>query len=221
MRAKIPDLAMALEGRFGDHRALMCRLHLDHIGHLEAMLTRLDARVEAMMIPFRAARDLLTTAPGIGPLSAAAVISEIGADVREYFPDDAHLASWTGLCPGTCESAGKRRSGKRRKGNQHLQSILVECAWAAVRHDGYLKSLYHRHVMKWGGYRSQLAKKKAIIVVAHALVVIIWHILATGTPYHELGAGYFTRRLDPDRETRRLIARLEALGHTVTLQPAA
>jgi transposase len=221
MRAKIPDLAMALEGRFGDHHALMCRLHLDHIDHLEAMLTRLDAQIEAMMTPFRAARDLLTTAPGIGPLSAAAVISEIGADVREYFPGDARLASWTGLCPGNHEPAGKRRSGKRRKGNQHLQSILVECAWAAVRHDGYLKSLYHRHVMKWGGYRSQLAKKKAIIVVAHALVVIIWHILATGTPCHELGAGYFTRRQDPDRETRRLTARLEAPGHTVTLQPAA
>jgi transposase len=75
--------------------------------------------------------------------------------------------------------------------------------------------------MKWGGYRSQTAKNKAIIVVAHALIVIIWHILATGKPYHELGADYFTRRLDPDRETRRLIARLEALGHTVTLQPAA
>ena len=221
MRAKIPDLAMALEGRFGDHHALMCRLHLDHIDHLEAMLARLDAQVEAMMTPFRAARDLLTTVPGIGPLSAAAVISEIGADVREYFPDDARLASWTGLCPGNHESAGKRRSGNRRKGNQHLQSILVECAWAAVRHDGYLKSLYHRHVMKWGGYRSQIAKKKAIIVVAHALIVIIWHILATGKPYHELGADYFTRRLDPDRETRRLITRLEAPGHTVTLQPAA
>jgi transposase len=150
MRAKIPDLAMALEGRFGDHHALMCRLHLDHTGHLEAMLTRLDAPIEAMMTPFRAARDLLTTAPGIGPLSAAAVISEIGADVREYFPGDARLASWTGLCPGNHEPAGKRRSGKRRKGNQHLQSILVECAWAAVRHDGYLKSLYHRHVMKLG-----------------------------------------------------------------------
>jgi hypothetical protein len=86
------------------------------------------------------------------------VISEIGADVTEYFPGDAHLASWPGLCPGTCESAGKRR-----KGNQHLQSILVECAWSAVRQDGYLKSLYHRHVMKWGGYRSQAAKKKAIV----------------------------------------------------------
>jgi len=173
MRAKIPDLSMALEGRFGDHHALMCRLHLDHIDHLEAMLARLDAQIEAMMTPFRAARDLLTTAPGIGALSAAAVISEIGITVTEFFPDDAHLASWTGLCPGNRESAGRHRPTRRRKGNQHLQSILVECAWSAVRHDGYLKSLYHRHVMKWGGYRSQTAKKKAIIVVAHALVVII------------------------------------------------
>jgi transposase len=221
MRSKIPDLSMALEGRFGDHHALMCRLHLDHIGHLDAMIAALDAQIEAMMEPFRARRDLLTTIPGIGPLAAAAVISEIGADVREYFPDAAHLASWAGLCPGNHESAGKRHSGRRRHGNQHLQPVLVESAWAAVRHEGYLKSLYHRHVMKWGGYRSQIAKKKAIIVVAHALLVIIWHVLATGQPYDELGEDYFTRRLDPERETRRLIAKLEALGHTVSLQPAA
>jgi transposase len=221
MRPKIPDLARALEGRFGEHHALMCRLHLDHIDHLEAMIAKLDAQIEAMMAPFCAARDLLTTIPGIGPLAAAAVISETGADIREFFPDAAHLASWAGMCPGNHESAGKHRPGKRRKGNQHLQPVLVECAWAAARHPGYLKSLYHRHVMKWGGYRSQLAKKKAIIVVAHALLVIIWHVLATGKPYDELGEDYFTRRLDPERETRRLIARLEALGHAVTLEPAA
>jgi transposase len=222
MRAKIPDLARALEGRFGDHHALMCRLHLDHIDHLDAVIIRLDAQIEAMMVPFRAARDLLTTTPGIGALAAAGVISEIGADPAAFFPTAPHLASWAGLCPGNHESAGKRRHhGRRRHGNQHLQSLLAECAWSAVRHDGYLKSLYHRHVMKWGGYRSPTAKKKAVIVVAHALLVIIWHILATGKPYHELGAGYFTTRLDPERETRRLIAKLEALGHQVTLQPAA
>jgi transposase len=221
MRAKIGDLMLALEGRFGDHHALMCRLHLDHIGHLDEMIAKLDAQIEVMMVPFRAQRDLLTTAPGIGPLAAAGVISEIGTDVTGFFPGAAHLASWAGLCPGNHESAGKRHSGRRRHGNQHLQSLLVECAWAAVRHDGYLKSLYHRHVMKWGGYRSPTAKKKAIIVVAHALIVIIWHILATGKPYHELGADYFTTRLDPERETRRLIAKLEALGHQVSLQPAA
>lgn len=173
------------------------------------------------MQPFRDARDLLITIPGIAALSAAAVISEIGTDVRGFFPDAAHLASWAGLCPGNHESAGKRHSGKRRKGNQHLQPVLVECAWAAVRHDGYLKALYHRHVMKWGGYRSSIAKSKAIIVVAHAILVIIWHVLATGKPYDELGADYFTRRLDPERETARLIARLEALGKRVTLEDAA
>jgi transposase len=221
MRAKIPDLALALEGRFGDHHALMCRLHLDHIDHLDEMITRLDAQIESMMVPFRAARDLLTTVPGIGPLAAAGVISEIGAGPAAFFATAPHLASWTGLCPGNHESAGKRHSGRRRPGNPHLQSLLAECAWSAVRHDGYLKSLYHRHVMKWGGYRSPTAKKKAIIVVAHAMIVIIWHILATAKPYHELGAGYFTTRLDPERETRRLIAKLEALGHQVTLQPAA
>src|ERR1022692_3046971 len=116
---------------------------------------------------------------------------------------------------------GKRSSGKRRHGNPRLQAVLVEAAWSAVRHEGYLKSLCHRHVMKWGGYRSPTAKKKAIIVVAHALLVIIWHVLATCRPCSDLGADYFTRRLDPDRETRRLIARLEALGHQVSLQPAA
>jgi transposase len=125
------------------------------------------------------------------------------------------------MCPGNHESAGKHRPVKRRKGNQHLQPVLVECAWAAARHDGYLKSLYHWHVMKWGGYRSQLAKKKAIIVVAHAILVIIWHVLATGKPYDELGEDYFTRRADPERETRRLVQKLEALGHTVTLEAAA
>jgi len=221
MRSKIADLSMALEGRFGDHHAMLCRLHLDHLDHLDGMLAQLDTQIQAMMQPFHAARDLLITIPGIGPLSAAAIISETGADIAQYFPDAAHLASWAGLCPGNHESAGKHRVGRRRPGNKHLQPVLVECAWAAVRHEGYLKSLYHRHVMKWGGYRSSIAKNKAIIVVAHAILVIIWHVLATGKPYGELGADYFTRRLDPERETRRLIARLLALGHTVTLDPAA
>jgi transposase len=173
MRAKIADLSMALEGRFGDHHALMCRLHLGHIDHLEAAIARLDARIEQMMEPFQSRRDLLATIPGIGRHAAAAVISEIGVAVQEFFPDDAHLASWTGLCPGNHQSAGKRRSGKPRPGNTHLQTLLVECAWSAVRHDGYLKSLYHRHVMKNGGYRSTTAKKKAIVVAAHAMIVII------------------------------------------------
>jgi transposase len=221
MRSKIPDLSMALEGRFGDHHALMCRLHLDHIDYLDKTLKALDARIEAMMQPFRAARDLLITIPGIGALSAAAVISEIGADVRAYFPTAAHLASWAGLCPGNHESAGKRSSGRRRHGNKHLQPVLVEIAWAAVRHEGYLKSLYRRHVMRNGGYRSSIARNKAIITVAHAILVIIWHVPATGRDYQDLGPDYFDRRADPARETARLIAKLEALGKRVIIEDTA
>jgi transposase len=221
MRSKIADLSMALEGRFDDHHALLCRLHLDHLDHLEAMIARLDTRIELMMEPFRAARDLLTTIDGIGPLASAAVISEISPGVREFFPSAAQLASWTGLCPANNESAGKHRRGRRRHGNAHLQSLLVECAWSAVRHDGYLKSLYHRHVIKYGGYRSDLARKKAIVVVAHALIIIIWHVLATGKPYDELGADYFTRRQDPDKEIARLTARIEELRKRVPGKDAA
>jgi len=221
MRPKVPDLSMALEGRLGDHRAMLCRLRLDRLDHLDGMTGRLDAQVDKVMRPFRAARELLVAIPGIGPLSAAAVISGIGADVRAFFPDAARLASWAGACPGNHESAGKRLPGKRRQGSKHLQPVLVECAWAAARHEGYLKSLCRRHVMKWGGCRSGIAKDKAIMVVAHAILVITWHVLATGKPYRELGAGYFTRRMDPEREARRLIAKLEALGHQVTIGDAA
>ena len=221
MRAKIAGLSQALEGRFGDHHALMCRLHLEHIDHLDDMIARLDAQVEAMMIPFARQRDLLATIPGLGPVSAAAILSEIGATPGEFFTSDAHLASWAGVCPGNHQSAGKRKHGKPRKGNQHLQPLLVEAAWSAVHTDTRLKARYHRLVLRFGGYHNPAAKKKAIIAVAHTLLVIIWHVLATGTPYTDLGADFYTRRADPGKETRRLIARLEALGHRVSLTPAA
>ena len=125
MRSKIGDLSHALEGRFDDHHA--------HIAHLNEMIAKLDAQVEAMMVPFARQRDLLTTIPGIGQVAAAAIISEIGTTPEEFFATAAHLASWAGLCPGNHESAGKRKHGKPRKGSQHLQPLLVECAWSTVR----------------------------------------------------------------------------------------
>jgi transposase len=221
MRAKIPDLTLALEGRFGEHHALMCRLHLEHIDHLDEMIARLDAQVDAMMVPFTRPRELVVTIPGLGAVSAAAVLAEIGPNPSEFFVSDAHLASWTGLCPGNHESAGKRKHGRPRKGNQHVAPILVEAAWSAVRTDGRLKARYHRLVLRFGGYRNPVAKKKAILAIAHTLIVIIWHVLATDTPYTELGPDFYQRHADPDRETRRLVARLHTLGHKVTLEPAA
>ena len=221
MRAKIADLTLALEGRFDEHHALMCQLHLEHIDHLEEMIARLDAQVEQMMVPFARQRELLVTIPGIGPIAAAVVLSEIGASPAEFFASDAHLASWAGLCPGNHESAGKRKHGTPRKGNQHLKPILVEGAWAAVRTNGRLRARYHRLVLRFGGYRNPAAKKKAIVAVAHTLIVIIWNVLASDKPYAELGSDFYERHIDPERETRRLITKLNALGHTITIEPAA
>jgi transposase len=221
MRAKIADLSHALEGRFDDHHALMCQLHLDHIAHLNEMIAKLDAQVEGMMVPFARQRDLLATIPGIGLKAAAAVISEIGTSPGEFFATGAHLASWAGLCPGNHESAGKRKHGKPRKGSQHLQPLLVECAWSAVRTSGRLKARYHRLVRRFGGYRNPAAKKRAIVAIAHTLAVIIWHVLVTGRTYTDLGEDFYANRADPAKETQRLIAKLEALGHKVTLAPAA
>ncbi len=221
MRSKIPDLQRALEGRFDDHHALMCRLHLAHLDQLDAMIGALDEQIEQLMHPFCARRELIASIPGIGVGASATVISEIGADPAAWFPSAEHLASWVRLCPGNHESAGKRHHGARRTGNQHLQPVLVECAWAAVRTDGYLREYYRRQVRKFGGFRSPAANKKAIIAVAHKLIVIIWHVLATGRPYQDLGADYFTTRMDPDKERRRLVAKLEAQGLGVTLEPAA
>ena len=221
MRSKISDLERALEGRFDDHHALMCRLHLAHLDQLDAMIATLDEQVEQMMQPFCAQRELIESVPGIAGHGSAAVICEIGADPAAWFPSAEHLASWAGLCPGNHESAGKRHHGRRRKGNQHLQPVLIECAWVAVRTDGFLREFYRRQVHRFGGFRSPAAKKKAIVAVAHKLIVIIWHVLATGRPYQDLGADYFTTRIDPEKERRRLIAKLEAQGFKVTLEPAA
>jgi transposase len=220
LRSKIPDLSMALAGRFGDQHALMCRLHLDHIDHLADMIARLDVKIQEMVAPFSAERDLLLTIPGIGPKIVPVILAEIGTDMG-MFPTDAHLASWAGLCPGNHESAGKRKSGKPRKGNAHLQSFLVEAAWAAVRTEGRLKARYDRLVRRFGGYRRPEAKNKAIFAIAHTLAVVIWHVLHDQVPYADLGADFYTRRDDPEREKARLIAKLTALGYEVTVQTAA
>jgi transposase len=139
LRRKTGELVLALDGRFGDHHGLMCQLHLDHIDHLNTLIARLEAHVEAMMVPFQSQQARLMTAPGIGPRVAAVVVSEIGVDMS-FFPTDRHLASWAGLCPGNHESAGKRKTGTPRKGNRYLRDIFVEAAWAAVRTDGRLRA---------------------------------------------------------------------------------
>jgi transposase len=146
MRPKIPELRLALEGGFGAHHALMVATHLDHIDHLTRAIDRLDAQVEAQIAPFSRHVERLCTIPGIARRTAQVIVAEIGVDMSR-FPTAEHLASWAGLCPGNHESAGKRRSGKARKGDTALQAALVEAAWAAARsRDTYLAAQFQRSV---------------------------------------------------------------------------
>ena len=217
MRAKIADLRLACAGRFGAQHALMCGLHLEHIDHLADMIARLDERIDQACLPFAAQISLLATIPGIGERAAQVIISEIGVDMTR-FPTAAHLASWAGLCPGNNESAGRHRSGRTRKGNAHLCAVLTECAWAANRTSSYVGAQFRRFHRRFG----IKGGRKAATATAHTLIVIIWHVLAENSPYRDLGPDYFTRRVESTAvRERRLIRELEALGHTVVLDPTA
>jgi transposase len=217
LRRKIPDLRRALVGRFDGHHALLLRMHLDHVDQLMAMEQRLDQEVDRLMAPFAEEATRLTSIPGIGKRVAEVVISEIGVDMGR-FPTAHHLASWAGLCPGNDESAGKRRSGRARKGNTALRTILVEAAWAAAHtEDSYLRAQYRRFRRRFG----TRSETKALFAVAHSMIIIIWHVLSTSRAYQDLGSDYFEKRTQTAARQRYLVRELEKLGHIVTLQPAA
>jgi transposase len=213
LREKIPQLQLALEGRLTEHHRFLLRMHLDHVRALEQLIGRMSERIEELMLPFAREVELLDAVPGINAATAQAVLAEIGTNMAQ-FPQANQLASWAGLCPGNDESAGKRRSGKLAKGNRWLRPTMVQAAWAAGRSkDTYLSALYRRLAKRRGS-------KRAAVAVAHALLVIVYHMLKTTTPYKDLGPDYFDR-LDPDRLTKQLVKRLESLGHKVVLNPAA
>ena len=216
MRNKIPDLTMACSGRFADHHAVLARLHLDHIDHLTRMIDGLDERIEQVMGPFAQQLALLRTIPGIGDRAAQILISEIGVDMSR-FPTAAHLASWAGLCPGNNESAGRRKSGRTRKGNAEVRDILTECAWSAGKTGSYIGAQFHRFHRRFG----KNGGGKAAVAVAHTLIVIVWHVLHDQTEYRELGHDHFTRRDNPEATARRLIHDLQALGYHVQLTASA
>lgn len=214
LRRKIPQLRQAVPGRFNEHHAVLVRELLAHIDYLARVESRLDARVDELVAPFRWARDLLVTIPGIQARTAEIIIAEIGVDMG-CFPSAAHLASWAGMCPGNNESAGKHRSGRTRHGDPWLQSALVEAAWAAARSKNTSMRARFYRISKRRGV------ERAIYAVAHHLLVVIWWMLTERVPYNEMGDNYQTRRVDPERRRRYLVAQLEQLGVKVTLEPAA
>ena len=212
LRAKIPQLRLALHGRVTDHHRFLLRLLLDELTHLEGLIGRLSERItEVLPPPFVEAMERLATIPGIRQEGATNILAEIGTNM-EQFGDPARLASWTGMCPGNNESAGKRKSGKTTKGNRWLRATLVQCAWAASHtKETYLSAHYRRLAARRG-------KKRALVALGHTLLGIIFHVLRNRTTYRELGPDYFDK-LDTVRLTRSLVRRLERLGHQVTLQP--
>lgn len=214
LRAKIEELIKALDGRFNQHHALMLRMHLDHIDYLDEKIDQLDQQIDEVMVPFAEKRDRLCTIPGVGQRVANVIIAETGGDMTR-FPSPEHLASWAGLCPGNNESAGKRKTGKTRPGNVWLTDALTQAAWAAARsHDNFIKARYWRLAHRIG-------KKKAVIATAHQILTISWHLLTDNTDFHDLGGDYYQHRPNPEHRINYLVRQLEALGHHVTLSPAA
>jgi transposase len=212
LQAKRAALLEALAGRVGPPQRLLLGSQLRHLDFLDAEIAQLSAEIARRLHPFDDALERLDTIPGVGRRAAERVLAELGPDLGR-FPSAAHLASWAGLCPGNNESAGKRHSGRCRPGNAWLKAILVEAAWGAVRaRDTYLAALYHRLAARRGA-------KRAIIAVAHAILVIIYHLLRAGTTYQELGGNYFDER-DRQATVRRSVRRIERLGYKVTLEVA-
>jgi transposase len=212
LRKKLPQLREALEGRFRVHHALLVGELLAHIEYLEDAIERLSQEVERHLAPFGAEIQLLDTIPGIDRRAAEVILAEIGADMTR-FPTARHLASWAGRCPGNHESAGKRGSGRMRKGAKWLAITLVECATSAARGKGtYLASQYTR--IKW-----RRGHRKAVGAVAHSILTIAYHVLRRGRPYTDLGPNYLLLRDNAEAYTKRLVRQLERLGHMVTLAP--
>jgi transposase len=237
MRGKRAALVEALTGRFDEHHAELARMLLDQIDALNRQIDTLTTRIEAAIatIPTAGAVDTdpnhpghghpvsgkeltaierLDEIPGISPLGAQIILAEIGLDMTR-FPTARHLTSWAKLTPRTIQSGATHRAGKTGKGNPYLKGLLGEAAAAAAKTNTFLGERYRRIVKRRG-------KLKALVAVARSILTIVWHLLADPTKrFQDLGADYHTIRIDKGRRIRNLIRQLEALGQTVTLQPAA
>jgi transposase len=213
LRTTLPTLRRALQGRFQRHHAFLVEQILAKIDFLEETLARLQAEIDARLVPFEPMLTALDTIPGVDRIGAISLVAETGGDMTR-FPSAGHLCSWGAMCPGHNESAGKRRSGTTRKGNQYLRGTLIQAGLGAIHSKGTaLQARYHR-VKRHRGH------KKAVVAVGHQILEIAYYVMRDGVTYDELGADYFDRR-HAERAVRRHQRQLEALGYKVTIEKAA
>jgi transposase len=213
LRRKLPALREALEGRFRPHHAFLMSQLLAHVDYLDEAVLEASTQIETAMAPYAQDLERLDTIPGVNRRTAEVLIAETGGDMS-HFPTAKHLASWAGLCPGHYESAGKRMAGTVRKGNRWLRTALVEAALSASRAKDSALAARYRRIMRHRGH------KKAVIAVAHAMLVSVFYMLSRQQAYHELGSDYFDHR-HAERARRRAIQTLERQGYRVTIEPAA
>ena len=213
LRKKLPALRQALAGRFRPHHAFMVSQHLGHLDYLDEAVTSLSGRIEEALRPFALEHQRLDSIPGIAQRTAEVMIAEIGVDMRQ-FPTAQHLASWAGLCPGQNDSAGKHKSGRIRPGNRWLRMALIEAASLASRSRTTAFGARYRRIARHRGH------KKAVVAVAHAMLVTAYHLLDRGMDYREPGVDYFDRR-HAERAKRHAVRALERQGYRVVLEPAA
>jgi transposase len=210
LKEKREELVKALEGRVKPHHRFLLSELLIQIDSLEETITRFDQEIDDYCRPFEEAVALLDTIPGVARATAEAIVAEIGTDMSR-FPSAHHLASWAGVAPGNHESAGKRRSGRTRKGNKPLGAALNQAAHAASRtKNTYLAAQYHRLAARRG-------KKKATVAVMHTILIMAYHMIERKEPYRELGGNYFDQQR-PEVTAQRLVKRLEKLGFQVAIQ---
>jgi transposase len=213
LRTKLPALRQALAGRFRRHHAFLVSQVLAHLDYLDEAVESVSQQIEEVIAPFDTEVKRLDTILGVGQRTAEVMVAELGVDMR-VFPTAAHVASWSGLCPGNNESAGKHKSGRTRRGNRWLRTALVEAAQGAIRRPESAYAARYRRIMRHRGHN------KAILAVAHAILVTAYHLLTRKTTYQELGAHYYDER-HAERARRRAIQALERQGFRVTLEPAA
>jgi len=211
LRKKIPQLQLALEGYVLPHHRWLLREMIEDLDHVGTKITRIEETIEQQMRPFQNAVNTWLTVPGIKHRLAWTLVAEVGPTV-EAFPSAGDMVSWAGVCPGNNKTAGKRKSGTTRASNPWLRRALCEAAWAASKSKGtYLQAQFRRLAALRG-------PKRALIAVANSILTAGYYMLQRATTYQELGPAYFDKR-NTVRATRRLVKRLEALGHTVILEP--